>query len=175
VSRLFALPLPARGASSPRKRLAEAVRFAAAARHQRRLGAGVVAFADVREEQELLERLARLVEAGEPLDPPLAASVERIAAELAPPPLPEGLAQLRALAARAPAAPPRGRPRVHPAGVASLTRSLPCRRGRGRRGGGFVALRVARIGVRSDPDAAAGTRDDGAVTTQSAPTQGSSR
>jgi hypothetical protein len=170
VSRSFAIAPSVRRASQPRTRLAARLRLAAASRRERRLAAGVVAFAHVREEQNLLEGLARLVEAGEPLDAPLAASVERIAGERTTPPLSEGLAQLRALVRQAPAP---GQPRVHP--VAPLAPSMPPRRGSARRHRGFVALRVARMRLRSHADAVTGASDDGRGTTGPAPTQGSSR
>jgi hypothetical protein len=75
------------------------VRHAAASRPERRLAAGVVVVADVRDEQELLERLASLVDRGWPLSPEVFAAVERMARETSPPSLPSALRELRALLA----------------------------------------------------------------------------
>ncbi len=78
------------------------VRHAAAARRARRYRSGVVVFAAVREEQELLERLASLVERGKPLPAPLLAAVERLALETVPPRLPASLVELYRLLGAAP-------------------------------------------------------------------------
>jgi hypothetical protein len=76
---------------------ADLVRQTAARRLERRLGAGVVAFADLREEQDHLEWLAGSIACERPLAPERFAAVARLARETAPPPLASSLAELRRL------------------------------------------------------------------------------
>lgn len=88
-----------RSRPSPSSRSAASlVRRAAAARRTRRYSGGVVVFADVREEQALLEQLARLCERREPLGAAHVAALARLAREVVPPPLGISLSELRMLA-----------------------------------------------------------------------------
>lgn len=59
-------------------------------------------FAAVREEQDLLERLASLLEYGKPPSAPLSAAIGRLARENVPPRLTASLVELRGLLEAAP-------------------------------------------------------------------------
>jgi hypothetical protein len=67
--------------SSRQRALASAVRRAAVAACEQRLTAGVVVFADIREEQMHLEHLATLIECGEVESPAVLGLIEHIVAQ----------------------------------------------------------------------------------------------
>jgi hypothetical protein len=96
------------GALRAARTAAGLIRRTAAARLERRLRAGVVVFAVVREEQDLLERFASLLERDEPLTARQFAGVERFAAEKTPPPLIPSLLELHQLVGPGPEATPVG-------------------------------------------------------------------